>query len=704
MFLLSQNKKNRITGSDRTMKKWTILIVLILVALCLSGCGNKPETAETPSPAPTEEPIESKYRRGQELLAKAWFADAAVLFDELGGYEDSSKLAMYCKAASAGESGEYDTAFSSFKLLGDYKDSPLMIPYYEARREESHAVSDNQPDWRKWITAADMYDALAVFRDSQTRAESCRKAAYNYAVQRSEEGDHYTAIQVLERLGEYSDSPLLSRYTEAKRQESMENYNEASAIFAELGSYKDAAEQVTAVLQRGYEYAESLETEGNLEHAYTVFMNLGDYKDSFERANKPFYDLGVSERAAGNWVGAIYYFTHAGTYSDAAEQILATYYAEGEAKRASQDWDNAITALKQAGSYSDAAEQILATRYAEGEAKRAAQDWDNAITAFKQAGSYSDAAEQILATRYAEGEAKRAAQDWDGAVTAFGHAGTYSDAETQIPETRYQQAKFLMSTGDYTGAYSILVQIQGYQDVGSMLENDDNLIAAAHETKRASYKEVGNIVTFGTYPQTAAGFDSTPIEWIVLDYDEANHKALLLSKYGLEAKPYNTEWVDVTWETCTLRSWLNNDFLNKAFSAEEQSAILTAAVNNSAGQGYSGWSTDGGNNTQDKIFLLSYAEANRYLGVKYWEDDYGNNMKSRVAPTEYAIQTGAWISDSYKTADGKPAGWWWLRSPGRDQRSAADVDVDGSLDFDDVNCGSGCVRPAFWLNLESGIF
>ena len=207
-------------------------------------------------------------------------------------------------------------------------------------------------------------------------------------------------------------------------------------------------------------------------------------------------------------------------------------------------------------------------------------------------------------------------------------------------------------------------------------------------------------MTFGSYPQTIKGTDRTPIEWIVLDYDEANHKALLLSKYGLEAKPYNTEWAIVTWETCTLRSWLNNDFLNKAFSAEEQSAILTTAVDNSAGQGYSGWSTDGGNNTQDKIFLLSYAEANRYLGVKYWKDDDGNNTKSRVAPTNYAIKTGADTNSGKKTSDGTPAGWWWLRSPGTSQDRAADVISGGSLRSSRVYFVDGVIRPAFWLNLD----
>ena len=68
------------------------------------------------------------------------------------------------------------------------------------------------------------------------------------------------------------------------------------------------------------------------------------------------------------------------------------------------------------------------------------------------------------------------------------------------------------------------------------------------------------------------------------------------------------------------------------------------------------------------------------------------------------MQNGAWTSDSYKTADDAAAGWWWLRSPGYDRDYAADVGNAGSLICDFVNYDDGCVRPAFLLNLESGIF
>ena len=182
---------------------------------------------------------------------------------------------------------------------------------------------------------------------------------------------------------------------------------------------------------------------------------------------------------------------------------------------------------------------------------------------------------------------------------------------------------------------------------------------------------------------------------MVLDYNETEHKALLLSKYGLDAQRYHTELMRVTWETCTLRTWLNKDFYDGAFTKIEKEAILTTAADNSKSQGFSRWHTYGGNNTQDKIFLLSYAEANQYLGVIQGNSD---NVLSRVSVTAYAQQRGASVNN------GNPVGWWWLRSPGTIQNCGAVVNDDGSLGTRDVYNASGCVRPALWVNLESDIF
>lgn len=211
----------------------------------------------------------------------------------------------------------------------------------------------------------------------------------------------------------------------------------------------------------------------------------------------------------------------------------------------------------------------------------------------------------------------------------------------------------------------------------------------------SSMTSVGDIATFGHYEQDAISENGKePIEWIILDVQD--EKALLLSRYGLDTKPYNTEYDDITWEKCTLRNWLNGEFLQTAFTVQEQAAILTTTVDNSASQGCDEWNTDGGNNTQDQVFLLSCAEANRYLEVACERE----NTKARVAPTAYANANHNLTDSSYKTEDGDYAGWWWLRSPGDNQICVALVDTDGELYSTTADASGGVVRPALWLNLN----
>ena len=137
----------------------------------------------------------------------------------------------------------------------------------------------------------------------------------------------------------------------------------------------------------------------------------------------------------------------------------------------------------------------------------------------------------------------------------------------------------------------------------------------------AGIMKVGNIVKFGQYPQ-GAGSDAQKqsIEWLVLDVQKGNGlgmpgRSLLISRYALDAKEYNEDYEDVTWETCTLRRWLNQDFLKTAFTLEEEKRILT--VESSLPD-----------NTEDQVFLLSLFEA-----VEYFKDD-----DERICiQTEYAL-------------------------------------------------------------------
>ena len=157
---------------------------------------------------------------------------------------------------------------------------------------------------------------------------------------------------------------------------------------------------------------------------------------------------------------------------------------------------------------------------------------------------------------------------------------------------------------------------------------------------------------------------------------------MLISKYALDCKPYNTEYTSVTWETCTLRSWLNNGFYDKAFSADEQQYIVESTVTADANPSYN---TNPGNNTTDKVFLLSITEVNKYF----------SSDSARICyATDYAENQG-----SYTNSDG--ACWWWLRSPGSNSHYASSVYGVGSVDHLGyyVSFTLGSVRPAVWVRL-----
>ncbi len=218
--------------------------------------------------------------------------------------------------------------------------------------------------------------------------------------------------------------------------------------------------------------------------------------------------------------------------------------------------------------------------------------------------------------------------------------------------------------------------------------------------------KAGNYITFGHYEQDNNPFNGKePIEWLVLDVQ--GDQALVISRYGLDCKPYNTNYAQVTWENCSLRKWLNGEFLNEAFGLTEQAAIAPTTVDGSPySQGYGFgavmewvWNNNVAD-TEDRIFLLSWEEANKYLDVT---TENINNMKSRMSPTAYALHAGAWTNSGNETADGAAAGWWWLRSPAVIQYNAAGVFSDGSLVIDRFNHDNGCVRPALWVNLGADI-
>lgn len=204
----------------------------------------------------------------------------------------------------------------------------------------------------------------------------------------------------------------------------------------------------------------------------------------------------------------------------------------------------------------------------------------------------------------------------------------------------------------------------------------------------------GEFIIFGQYEQDGdEGNGAEPIEWEIVK--EEDGRMLLISRYILDAQPYNTGFTDVTWETCSLREWLNDDFINTAFDESEQEQILIVTNTNpdNARQG-----TEGGNDTEDRVFCLSLEEIIDNYEFDEWNEEYqfGSSLALRSEVTQYAIEQGTTVNET-------GCGGWWLRSPGYGSGAACNVNYYGTTGWGyyfSVEDDSLGVRPAIYLSVE----
>ena len=314
-------------------------------------------------------------------------------------------------------------------------------------------------------------------------------------------------------------------------------------------------------------------------------------------------------------------------------------------------------------------------------------------------------------------------RDWAAALLA---EEKYIDAyrllkeigdEDAITENKRARANALLKQGKYDKAYSFLREIGDTEVIAAskydraleeITDEDyiaaytllDGLVYRDSEEKRESIKpqyheallknaDVGSKVFFGKYEQdndTSNGKED--IEWIVLAKEDG--RILVTSKFGLDYQPFNTKRVDVTWDTCTLRRWLNGTFINTAFSSEEKRMIPIVTI-----ETYKHTRQNGNFfcPTEDRVFLLTIDEAKEY---------FPSDSVRACMPTPAAASVA--YSASLRN-DGHA--YWWLRSQGyRRYDTVCVVDPDGSLCFGDrgemwVNSeGWGIVRPVMWISLE----
>ena len=175
--------------------------------------------------------------------------------------------------------------------------------------------------------------------------------------------------------------------------------------------------------------------------------------------------------------------------------------------------------------------------------------------------------------------------------------------------------------------------------------------------------KAGDIVRFGHYEQdNNSGNGKEEIEWIVLEAEE--DRVLLISRYILDTARYRNPSAWTTYEYSDIRSWLNHDFYNTAFSAQEREGLLTYGVDPGVNPHHTG--TNQGPVVYDKVGLLSVEQILKY---------FTGTSDRQCTATEYCVTQ----RKVHKADNGFSP--WWTTTMGQNNESACLARSDGAINY-----------------------
>ena len=250
-----------------------------------------------------------------------------------------------------------------------------------------------------------------------------------------------------------------------------------------------------------------------------------------------------------------------------------------------------------------------------------------------------------------------------------------------IPQSHISAAERAAEKGDAAEAVRQYMLAGNHSE--AVYKAAEVAFASGNEDLRESFRSVAlmDTIQFGRYEQDDDPSNGPePIEWFVIGEEEG--MLLLLSSQVLDVQPYHTTFQSITWENASLRAWLNEDFLNAAFTETEQLLIPPVKQENEANTVSK---VKGGNDTVDQVFCLGIRDIFTYAaadsGIPLW-----------TTPTAYAVAQGVGVNQSTGVCS------WWMRTPGTDQNNVMYCDMRGTIlhvqRVDQRSCG---VRPAIWI-------
>ena len=331
---------------------------------------------------------------------------------------------------------------------------------------------------------------------------------------------------------------------------------------------------------------------------------------------------------------------------------------------------------------------LPAIRYGRAESLYQAGNYTEAIAAFEAMEGYRDSESRILDCRYGIAAELRAAGDYDAAIAAFEALDGYRDSDDLIEtcrveqlEQKYAEAAALCEAGNYAEAYPAWIALGDFRDSAQRADE----IYAAYKAALLADPQVGGSVFFGAYEQdNDLSNGKEDIEWLVLAREP--DRALLISRYALDCQRYSLTVDGVSWTVCNIRLWLNDTFLNDAFSPEEQARMLDTVIPSAQHRDLREFE-----DAVDKLFALDQSEIYKY---------FPSEESRKCAATAYAVAQGAPTSSAH-LVDGENACWWWMRYQGVSNYNAPSINPDGSIYHLDqfLNEAYNAVRPAVWISI-----
>ena len=246
-----------------------------------------------------------------------------------------------------------------------------------------------------------------------------------------------------------------------------------------------------------------------------------------------------------------------------------------------------------------------------------------------------------------------------------------------VNESKYNRAIAYADSGDYVAAYKLLIGLN-YKESDKKLEE----IKPKYQKMLLLSSEAGSSVFWGSYEQdNDVSNGKEDIEWIILKKED--NKVLLLSKFALDYMNFSNAKI-TSWDSCSLRRWLNGTFCGEAFNNSERERIIASNADNDTDT--LPFTTYSYNETIDKVFLLSVKDTYKYLGQ----------------PETYKCKATAYCAS--KSAEVVDNGYcnWWLRTSHYVLRytQIAFIDQNGSINTDGNESDTEyAIRPAMWVSL-----